>query len=86
MPRHVFIVRLASGVTRIIDRAVGGPSDAGGTEKSTPTARMSCVNTAPSWSARTFPMNAALPPSAANPTAVFAAEPPDVSMPGGIAA
>ena len=86
MPSDVFIVRSASGVTTISDRAVGGPSDAGATVKSTPTARMSWTYTAPSWSSRTLPMNAARPPSEATPTVVFAAEPPDASMPGGIAA
>ena len=79
------IVRSASGVTRIRQRAVGGPSVAASTSNSTPEARMSWANTSPSWSALTLPTNPAVPPKLATPTAVLAAEPPEVSMPAPMA-
>ena len=84
-PSDVFIVRWASGVTMMSDRAVGGPWVAGGTSKSTPAALMSWVKTLPSWSSRTLPMKAARAPSEATPTVVFAAEPPEISTAGPIA-
>ena len=79
------MVRSASGVTWIRQRAVGGPSGAGGTSKATPVARMSCTNTSPSWSSRTLPMNAARPPREATPAMVLAAEPPEAAIPDGMA-
>ena len=85
-PRNVFIVRSASGVTTMRQRPVGGPSTAGGDRNTTPLARMSWAKTTPSWSSKTLPRYPARPPKLATPATVFAAEPPDTSMPGPIAA
>jgi len=65
---------------------VAEPLAAGVPPKCTPAARMSWANTAPSSSSATRPMNAAEPPNDAMPTVVFAADPPEISMPGPIAA
>ena len=67
-------------------RPVGSPPAAGLVVNSTPAARMSCPNTAPSWSSLTRPMNAAEPPNDAMPTMVLAADPPEISAAGPIAA
>ncbi len=79
------MVRCASGVTRTRQRAVGGPSVAGGETNSTPMALMSWAKTSPSWSSRTLPTKPARPPRAATPATVLAAEPPDDSVPGPMA-
>src|SRR5688572_13448402 len=84
-PRNVHIVRWASGVTNTRHRAVGSPSLAGGVSYSTPTERMSWVNTPPSWSSRTFPTKPAVPPNDATPATVLAAEPPEDSTAGPMA-
>ena len=76
------MVRWASGVTITRQAAVSGPSVAGGVSKRTPAARMSCVNTCPSWSSFTRPTNAVRTPSIDAPTTVLAAEPPEHSTPG----
>jgi len=47
---------------------------------------MSWANTLPSWSSATRPTNAAAPPNDATPAIVFAAEPPEISVPGPMAA
>ena len=83
-PSAVFMVRCASGVTRIRQRPVGAPSASAGVSKATPSERISCANTSPSWSCATCPMKPARPPSAAMPATVFAAEPPLASIPGAI--
>ena len=78
----VFMVRWPSGVIRIRLRAVGGAPMIGRLSKVTPAARMSWVKTSPSWSSHTLPMKPAVPPSEAMPTAVLAADPPDISTAG----
>ena len=85
-PRNVFIVRCASGVTRMRQRPVGTSASRGGVANSTPSALMSWANTSPSWSSATWPTKPARPPSAAIPAAVFAADPPLVSRAGPICA
>ena len=55
-PRKVFMVRCASGVTRMRQRAVAGPSVSGGVAKCTPKARRSWAKTWPSSSFRTLPI------------------------------
>ncbi len=80
------MVRCASGVTMMRQRPLGSPSTAGLATNSTPAARMSWPNTVPRSSSATRPMNAALPPSDATPTNVLAAEPPEISIAGPIAA
>ena len=65
--------------------AVEGPLVAALDSNDTPIARMSCAKTPPSWSLRTLPKKAPLPPSEAIPAIVFAAEPPELSVPGPIA-
>ena len=52
------------------------------TSNSTPALRRSCANTLPNVSSAMRPTNAERPPNAATPTAVLAAEPPDVSCAG----
>ena len=47
---------------------------------------MSWANVRPSSSFLTLPMNAAAAPKLATPTTVFAAEPPEISIAGPIAA
>ena len=47
-PGEVFIVRCASGVTRIRQRPVGGGPGIGGVSKRTPSERISCAKIAPS--------------------------------------
>ena len=76
------MVRWASGVTITMHTAVSGPSVAGAVSNCTPAARMSCVNTWPSWSSLTRPTNAVRTPSMAAPTTVLAADPPEHSTPG----
>ena len=63
-------------------RAVGGSPLIGRFSNATPAARMSWVKTSPSWSSQTLPTKPALPPRDAIPTAVLAAEPPDISTAG----
>ncbi len=85
-PSMVFIVRWPSGVTRISERPVGSPPPAAAAVlKVTPAARMSWRNTLPNSSFAVLAMKPALPPNEATPTIVFAAEPPEISMPGPIA-
>lgn len=78
------MVRSPSGVTKTRQRAVAEPEFSGRVSKSTPSARMSCVNTVPSPSAATLPAKAAEPPSEAMPAMVLAADPPEDSVPGPI--
>ena len=80
------MVRCASGVTITRQRPVGGPVVAGSTSKCTPTLRRSWEKTFPNVSSDTRPMYAARPPNDATPDAVFAAEPPEVSVAGPISA
>ena len=80
------MVRCASGVTTIEAAAAGLAVGRGLGRNSTPAARMSWPNTAPSWSSATRPTNAALPPNDATPTIVLAADPPEISTAGPIAA
>src|SRR5512132_3208490 len=80
------MVRWASGVTTMRLRPVGGPSVARALTKVTPMAVRSWANTWPSWSSATRPMYPARPPKLATPTVLLATEPPDISMPGPIAA
>jgi hypothetical protein len=56
MPRQVFMVRCASGVTMMRQRPVGTPIIDGTPAKPTPTARRSWPNTSPSESSATLPM------------------------------
>jgi hypothetical protein len=70
----------------IRQRAVGAPSAKGTVGNVTPAARMSCANTVPNWSAATLPRYATFAPSPAATAQVFAAEPPLLSVPAGIAA
>ncbi len=49
------MVRCASGVTRIRQRAVAGPEVAGAVSNDTPIDFRSWLNTAPSWSFFTLP-------------------------------
>ena len=83
-PKKVFMVRWASGVTRIRQRAVASPLAEGVVLKRTPWARMSWAKTRPSSSSRTLPMKAPRPPSEASAAMVLAADPPDISRPGPI--
>ncbi len=83
------MVRCASGVTQMRHRAVPKAASApvaANPWKATPAARMSWAKTAPNSSSATRPMNAAEIPSDANPAAVFAADPPEISTAGGNAA
>jgi hypothetical protein len=82
----VLIVRWASGVTSTRQWAVAGPDLAAGVVYVTPVALRSWVKIAPISSSRTFPMKAARPPSEATPVAVLAADPPESSIPGPMAA
>ena len=75
-------MRWPSGVTKIMLVAVAGPVGLGGLRKVTPAARMSWLNTWPSWSSRTRPMKAPRPPSDATAAMVLAQEPPETSRAG----
>ena len=79
------MVRCASGVTRIRQRAVGGPSVPAGTSKSTPTARMSWREDLAQLVVADLADEAGPPPNEATPATVLAAEPPEDSTPGPIA-
>ena len=86
-PSDVFIVRCASGVTTISELAVGGPSSAGATEKSTPDgAEVVHEHGAELVVADLADERGASAAGRPRRPSVFAAEPPDASMPGGIAA
>jgi len=50
----------------------------------TPTACMSCLKMAPSWSFFTLPMKAVLAPREAMPASVLATEPPEQAVVGPI--
>jgi hypothetical protein len=85
-PRKVFMVRSPSGVTRISEREVGGPSASGWEANVTPAARMSWAKMRPNSSPATLPMKPANPPREATPTMLLAAEPPEISVAGPMAA
>ena len=70
-PRWVFIVRCASGVTRIRQHAGGADVASRGVSNSTPRLRMSWAKIAPSWSSAIWPMKPVRQPSAAIPATVL---------------
>ena len=76
------MVRWASGVTKIRQRAVGVADLALGVVKTTPLARMSWRKIAASASLPILPMKPPRPPSEANPAMVLAADPPETSTAG----
>ena len=78
------MVRWPSSVISTWLRAVGAPSAALGSRTSTPSDFMSWLKMRPSWSSRTLPMYADVPPRLAKPATVFATEPPDISVAGPI--
>ena len=79
-PRKVFIVRLPSGVTTIKHRPVSSVLHVTPGKKFTPTLAKSLANDSPSRSAEILPIKPAFPPRLASPYAVFAAEPPLISV------
>ena len=76
------MVRSPSGVTRMKLRAVAGPSSRGSHAEWTPTASRSWAKRRPVSSSLTLPMKPARTPSDATPTAVLAAEPPEMIVAG----
>ena len=79
-PRKVFIDLSASGVIKIVDDAVLGPFSFNGVSNETPTSSISLLNVLPNSSFFTFPIKAAVDPKDASPTAVLAAEPPEMTL------
>ena len=80
IPRYVFMVRCASGVTAMMQRPVGTDESGPPLRKSTPICFISSANTAPNSSSATLPMNATSPPRLAMPASVLAPEPPLVRV------
>ena len=86
-PGQVFIVRCASGVTRIRQRPVGGPPISGGVSNRTPSAvHVMREDLAELVVGDLADEGRACRPSAAIPAMVLAADPPLISRAGPIAA
>src|SRR5580704_17214413 len=73
------MLRCLSGVTKITEHAVEGPSAAIAVANTTPISFMLSENARPRTSSFTLPTNKPFPPSDAMPAMVFAADPPAIS-------